>query len=252
MPAEIVTIRGVPIARYPRADFLGLTPGQPKRWLYRRGDHVSFIGVTGSGKTTFMRQLLAVTATPQLPALVLAVKPRDKSMDELGRDAKLKVTRTWPALRIGMETDRRNGHILWPKHTFDPDVDEERHRAIFRRAILQSYKNGGKILVIDEALSMTSELSLSKECVTVWSKGRAMGCGLWAGTQKPTHVPLWMYGQAQHLFLSHDPDRRSRKRLVEIGGGIDPALLEECMGHLGPYEWIYVRTKDRRVCIVGA
>lgn len=233
------------ILRIPRDSFIA------DRWDYKPGEHVSWIGYTGSGKTTFMRQLLRVSATPKLPAVVLAVKPRDENMVKLGREVTLKTTRSWPPVSIGWE-GRHNGYVLWPRHTFDPDVDEAAHRKVFRTAILDSYRRGKRILVADECLTITQELNLPRELVTVWTKGRVMKCGLWAGTQKPSHVPLWMYSQAQHLFVTADPDRRARKRLAEIGGGIDPALIEECMRHLGPYEWIYVRPKDRRVCIVGA
>lgn len=236
---------GRQVIRFDREEFIS------ERWDYQKGDHVSWIGITGSGKTTLMRQLLAVTATPSLPAVVLAVKPRDSSMRQLARDANLKTVTSWPPIAVGMGP-KPNGYVHWPKHTFDPDRDEENHRTQFRRAILDSYRRGNRILVFDEALSITGpEMRLHREAVTVWSKGRAMGCGLWAGTQKPTHVPLWMYSQAQHVWLMNDPDSRSRKRLSEIGG-IDPRLIVECMSCLQPYEWIYIRTKDRRVCVVGA
>lgn len=235
---------GRQVERFPRDEFIA------ERWDYRTDEHVSWIGVTGSGKTTMMRQLLAVTATPRHPAVVLAVKPRDANMRKLAKEANLKTVTAWPPVSVGLG-QKPNGYVHWPKHTFDPDVDDERHRRQFRRSILDSYKRGKRILVFDEALSITSDLRLSREAVTVWSKGRAMECGLWAGTQKPTHVPLWMYSQAQHIFLANDPDMRARKRLSEIGG-IDPRLIISCMSCLAPYEWVYVRTRDKKICVVGA
>lgn len=85
---------------------------------------------------------------------------------------------------------------------------------------------------------------------TVWTKGRSMGCGLWSGTQKPSHVPLHMYNQAGHLFLAYDPDIQARKRFSEIGG-VDPKLVLEVTAELDEFEWLYIRRRGRVMCIVG-
>ena len=77
---------GRQVIRIPRDEFIA------DRWVYEPGEHVSLIGITGSGKTTLMRQLLVATATPKLPAVVLAVKPRDANMRRLAREATLTVT----------------------------------------------------------------------------------------------------------------------------------------------------------------
>jgi hypothetical protein len=78
-----------------------------------------------------------------------------------------------------------------------------------------------------------------------------MGAGFWGATQKPSHIPLWAYSQAEHLFLYNDPDKRARDRYGEIGG-IDPDLLKYHVQRLAQYEWLYVRRADATVCIIGA
>lgn len=221
--------------------------GRIPRPGYVPGEHVSWIGPTGTGKTTLMGQLLAATATPKLPAVVLAVKPRDATMTRLGKTCGFRTVRSWPPMRT---VERPNGWIHWPRHTFDPDTDNPRHKWQFRRSILDSYRRGNRILVADEVLSLSYEMGLGQELVTVWTRGRSMGCGLWAGTQKPTHVPLWMYSMPTHLFIAWDPDERSRKRLREISGS-DPRLIEAASRQLRRYEWLYFRQDDRTLCIVG-
>lgn len=224
-------------------------PNPKTRPGYSAGEHVSWLGPTGSGKTTFMGQLLEATVTPKLPAVVLAVKPRDDTMRNLARACNLHTVRSWPPLP-NVLGPRPAGWVHWPKHAYDPTRDDVYHREQFRGSILQSYKRGNRILVADEAYSIATELNLGRELVTIWSKGRSMKCGLWAGTQKPSHVPLWMYSQAQHLFIAWDPDKRARMRLKEISGG-DPDLIDYLTRCLTQYEWLYFRQTDRTLCVVG-
>lgn len=225
-----------------RAEFID------ERFRYRPGEHVSFIGPTGSGKTHLAYQLLDSVASPQLPAVVLVIKPRDATADKWNKKLGFKRVRHWPPAPPLMGAKPR-GWTLWPRHTFDPDADEALLHSQMRRAILDSYKKGDRILLADEAYSLSEELHLKKELITVWSKGRSMGCGLWAATQKPTHVPLWLYNQAEHLFLANDPDKRSRDRFSEIGG-IDPDLVRDAVQQLGKHQWLYIRRDGPAVCVV--
>lgn len=241
--AVAVTPEGV--LRVEREEFL------EHRWRYRTGEHVSVLGPTGAGKTHLAHQLLAVTAHVDLPAVVLVMKPRDSTVQRFAREAGYRTVQQWPPAPSIWQPGRKAGYVLWPRHTYDPDIDEERHYRIFRQAVLDSYRKGKRIVFADEAYSLTNELGLSREMITVWSKGRSMGTGLWAATQKPTHVPLWMYSQPEHLFLAYDPDKRARDRFGEIGG-VDPDLVRATVTRLGRHEWLYIRREDRAMCVVGA
>jgi hypothetical protein len=93
-------------------------------------------------------------------------------------------------------------------------------------------------------------MDMKRELVRIWTKGRSIGSGLWAATQRPSLVPLEMYDQAEHLFLAHDPDRRSQDRFGEIGG-VDPDMVVWVVQHLPQYHWLYIRRSDRVMCVVG-
>jgi hypothetical protein len=210
---------------------------------YKPGEHVSIFGPTGIGKTHLLNQLMQHTATEKLPAVVLIAKPRDETVQKWNKVLKFGTVHDWPPDFVKrVFNPKAKGWLLWPRHTFDPQRDNKMLSHVFRKGILDSYKRGNRILIVDEAFGVAKELRLGEELVTVWTRGRSMNVGLWAATQKPSHVPLWMYDQATHLFIARDPDRRARERYREIGGGIDPREVERAVTGLKKREFLYIHT----------
>lgn len=229
---------------------------------YKPGEHVTVLAPSGGGKTQLAYQLLEDTATPELQACVIVMKPRDDTVDKWNRRLKFKVVRDWPPAKItGLVSKRPPGYVLWPKESRDPDETDDRHYRIFRAAILDNYYNAvskkslnqsdGKIIFADEVVSLEEELGLRKELQRVWSKGRSMNCGLWAASQRPAYISRFAY-QAHHLFLGNDPDEDVQKRYGEIGGGIDKELVKAICSQLDVYQFVYIHRDTRAICIVDA
>lgn len=210
-------------------------------WHYNAGEHVTFIGPTGSGKTTLAYQLLDVTATENLPAVILVMKPKDTTVVEWTKKLGFKKTESWPpVLRRGIDLKKRRGFVFWPKQNLKGiHQNTQMLQREFSGALEDCYSRGNFIIFADEVAGLENELKLSKELVAIWMRGRSLGCGLWAASQRPRDISLHAYAQAEHLFLFYDPDLNDRKRFAEIGG-VNPLTVEQSVVDLRPHEFLYI------------
>jgi energy-coupling factor transporter ATP-binding protein EcfA2 len=217
-------------------------------------EHVLILGPTGSGKTKLALDALASVSRPENPAIIFAMKPRDKTLDGFAKRHEFQTVSHWPPAISKWRPNKPNGYMLKPAHNMrDIYWTRQKHHDVFEECILDSYSKGNRILFADETYSLTHELQLGEELVTVWTKGRSMNCTLWAASQRPAYIPTWAYSQSTHFFIAYDPDKRSRKRYEEISG-VDPEIIREGTEALEEYEWLYVKAAGRKsvVCIVSA
>jgi len=243
-PTRIVTI--------PRDLFL-------RRYFdYQEGQHVTILGKTGSGKTFLGFQLLNAVISKELPGVVLVMKPKDATVDTWQRRMKLRRIPHWPPPRIRNRVDKPRGYVLWPK-LGDFDRDDDVLRAEFNRCFRESYtqaarRNGEpRAIFVDEVVGVSKELRLETSLKRLWMRGRSLGIGLWAATQRPFDAPLLAYQAPEHLFIAAEPDARSRQRLGEIGG-FDSDLIEHIVHPgsrvLGKNEFLYLGREQHVMAIV--
>lgn len=219
-----------------------------ERWDYRPGEHVTILAPTQNGKTTLIGQLLAHIPELKNPPVMLVMKPRDPTVDKLLKQLKYRKVRTWPP-PPSLWQPKPPGYALWPKHTFDPDRDDEIMYAQMRRALLGAYKSGDTVVVADETFGLVEDLNLGGELTKIHTRGAGMGAGIWCATQKPTHIGTWAYNNAAHLFLGYDPDRKNRERFAEIGG-VNPDTVKYHVERLDEFQWLYIRRRNRRLCLI--
>lgn len=219
---------------------------------YNGGEHGTIIGFTGSGKTTLGYQLMDRIAKPALPVVSILSKPRDETTIKAARKARYRVVRSWPAPWSPTAEKNPRGYVVWPEHTFNPDVDDAEHLGVFQRVIRDSYKRGERVVYTPDLYGLFRRAkALERDYETGWVNGRAMGLGLWVDTQKPSHIPLLAYNQATHLFLFREPDKRGRDRFNEIGG-VDGNLVADANMALERHQVLYVCQRDQTMCVIEA
>lgn len=219
-----------------------------ERWDYRAGEHVTILAPTQNGKTTMIFELLDHIPRLKNPPVVLVMKPRDETVRKAVKGLGYKIVRSWPPVPTFRKPP---GYALWPKHTFDPDRDDAILEPQMRRALLGVYKSGDGVLVADETFGLVNDLHLGDVLTKIHTRGAGMGAGLWCATQKPTHIGTWAYNNAAHLFLGYDPDKKNRERFAEIGG-VNPDTIKYYVERLTEYQWLYVRRRGRKLCLIDA
>jgi hypothetical protein len=238
---------------YPREEFA------QDRFNYEAGQHTLFGGPTGQGKSRLAFKLLEHTATPDLPAYYMVVKPHDALVTSEGKRLGFKTTRRWPPPRSPRTyfEDKPPGYLIWPKMgNMDTDRDHvaEVAGSLLRERYAAGIKGSPGILVCDDSMVMSKILHLDQEMVTHIAMSRALGLGGWYFFQKPTdsgRASIWSYGASEHIFLFRDPDKRNRQRYGEIGGA-DPKFIDYATMQLQPYQSLYIKRTGQRMCIVDA
>lgn len=230
------------LSTFGREEFLS------ERFRYSPSEHVTIVGPTGCGKTWLGWQILAKATGPQYPGVVLLKKPRDSTTMRFARQLGYRVEHQWPPAWRPLER-KPPGWVLHPKTAYDPAIDRPRKAEAFRRAMMDSYRRGRRMVYVDDAYGVAELLKLRELMIELWTEYRSMNGSIMAAFQKPSHVPQWAFNQAEHLFLFHDPDRRNRIRFAEIGG-IDSELLQETVYGLKRHQACYVRRDGPAACIV--
>lgn len=222
--------------------------------------HVTFIGPTQRGKTTFAIQLLQRTISPKLPVVALAGKPpdRDPTMAKMADVLNLRIVTTWPPDRTFKDRNR-NGFVLRPKHSMkDIDADNDNLSREFRKAIMSCYASKKPvILLVDEAHQVQNDLKLKKECESILMRGMPV-VSEWSLIQRGFYVTYHCYSAPEHVFIFNDPDKSNQDRYKEIGG-VDPGLVGQLVRNLKTYETeagnsisecLYIRRSGPRLMII--
>lgn len=246
------------VYRFDRAEFL------EDYWDYgASGDaeHATFCGMNRSGKTTLAFELLgrSTRMDPEMGsddsriAVVLVMKPQDRTPEKWGKKLGYKRIDTWPppAQRIQRKYNIRKqppGYLVWPK-LGNLRTDNNRLRKLFYTVLAESYaqcadKNAQeRIILADEVIGLqrisNGEYPIKSALDDIYERGAGMGLGLWSALQKPFNAPTNAYENSVHIFIWRTNDRRNLKRYEEIGG-IDAEALDGIVRTLTGRDCLYI------------
>lgn len=130
-----------------------------------------------------------------------------------------------------------------------------KQRAVFDDVFRKAYASGqGRrregtwVMSVDEVRIMSDMLGLGRHLKTIWIYARSRGLTLIGATQAPRYVVSEFYDQPRWFAIGNLRDRRSLRRLAEIGGDTDmlmrvvPGLDWNEFLFLGPHRWAAIAT----------
>lgn len=228
------------------------------------GQQVTMVGPNGCGKTTLGMKLLAATTEQHshLRGVALVMKPHkgpksegrratgDRTVANLTRALGGKVIRDWPPPPLAWRSEPPFW-ALWPPHTAEPEVDDDRHAVIFRKCLIDLYKKGDSVAFADEAAGLSDQLKLDDVLIQTLTRGRSMSASLILATQRPRFVPRAMFTEAKHFFLWRMADEGEYERLREISGGrMSRKELVAVLSGLGKHECLYLYPGENKAAIL--
>jgi hypothetical protein len=117
-----------------------------------------------------------------------------------------------------------------------------------REALVSIYHQGGWLVELNELKHIAKYLGLEADVELLLHQGRSNGISVVSEIQRPRHVPLMAYDQADHLFMWESRDSNIRKRLAEIGGKVDPDLIEYGLSQLRTrFSFLYIHPSTGKV-----
>lgn len=199
------------------------------RW--EQGQHITLAGSSGSGKTTFARQLL-----PRRDYVaVMATKKRDKSLYEPLQEAGYDLTDHFDPY------DRMTPRVIFRPRLSSPGREGLAEQAeAFGEALVGIFDAESWCVYSDEVRYLSEFLRLKPELETLWMQGRSLGISMVSGTQRPVSIPIIAF-DSSHLFFWKTTDRRDIITMSEYTG-VNRKTVESVLPRLPRHEALYVNT----------
>lgn len=204
------------------------------KWVWKQGEHITLVGPTGQGKTTFARLILP----RRKYVVVFATKRRDDLLSEMKKDAAYQVVPKFAGVGPGFHK-----FVLDPGHAKSLRETTNRQREVFRHALEECHHQGSWCIYVDEGKRICDILRLDKECEMIWAEGRSLGVSLVMSVQRPVKIPLAAYDQPTHLFFWRDMDEANLKRIGGIGGQSNKTI-RETVSSLERHQVLYLNTRS--------
>lgn len=89
----------------------------------------------------------------------------------------------------------------------------------WNEAIMQAYHAGNCLIYIDELYAVAPPNQKPPDALwAAYTRGRELGLGVWAATQRPVWIPLFAMSEADHFFMFRLQLSEDRQRMAAFMG----------------------------------
>jgi hypothetical protein len=187
------------------------------RSVWKQGQHVLISGSTGSGKTALSRRIQQIRIDNGGHIIVLVMKPKGDST--IREDYLDNGYVRWKAFKK-RPPSWQNKVLLWPDTSkLKGDAVLDHQKEVFAEAFDELNYEGKRTVVIDEGLYACSPtfLNMADKVAMMHAIGRGDNLTCVDLMQRPSNMPLIIYGSASHAFVSQTREAGDLKRLAEMG-----------------------------------
>lgn len=210
------------------------------RSTWQQGEHVLISGSTGSGKTALARHIVELRAQNGGHVIVFCMKPLEDQtiVDDYKGFERWKKWKKRPS-----SWEKRV--LLWPdvrKARGDKDKILDIQEEVFSEAFNGINHAGHFTVQIDEGLYTTSPsfLNMADKLAMAHAIGRSGRLTMVTLTQRPSHLPLILYGSASHAFVGRTREASDQKRLAELGAREGGKELANRIADQGRHDFLWI------------
>jgi energy-coupling factor transporter ATP-binding protein EcfA2 len=209
------------------------------RKTWQQGEHILVSGGTGSGKTLLARQLDEIRIQRGGTVIVMVCKLRKD--ETITRE--FKGWTRWEKMKRSPAPHEKKV-LLWPDTTKCKTMREalQLQKDVFQEAFDILSQVGKWNLHVDEGLYVCDPkfLNLSQELAMLHALGRSSKLTITTLVQRPSNVPLILYGSASHAFVGRTRERTDTQRLAELGGRVSSRDLADRIAAQGRHDFLWV------------
>ena len=206
--------------------------------VWQQGEHVIVSGPTGSGKTIFGRAIdqIRIDAGGHV-VLFVGKLQEDPTITQY-----YKGWTRWKEFK-SYARPSENKILLWPDVSKEKTIAGMRkvQREVFADALDKLAKVGRWTVDFDEGLYMChpSYMGLAEEIGMLHALGRSSKLTVITKMQRPSNVPLIIYGSASHAFVGQVREQTDMRRLAELGSGVSSRQLIDRLASQGRHDFTW-------------